>query len=103
MRLRGPKIPRSQGTEVRTIEAKVTYQNIGRMAQGKEVGMVTGMIPECSQSVQRWSRVSGVRVEIHGYDSVAECNWSRGLDGMVSQTQSWVRVEDWVGGPRWYW
>src|SRR6266581_3088818 len=36
------------------------------MAQGKEVGMVTRMILECSQSVWRWSRV---RVEIHGYDS----------------------------------
>src|SRR6266705_2361616 len=68
-RLRGPKIPRSGGAKVRTIEARVTYQNIGKMAQGKEVGVVTGMVLECSQSVRRWSGVSGVRVEIHGYDS----------------------------------
>src|SRR6266700_3024907 len=68
-RLRGPKIPRSGGAKVRTIEARVTYQNIGKMAQGSELGVVTGMVLECSQSVQRWSRVSGVRVEIHGYDT----------------------------------
>jgi len=68
-RLRGLKIPRSGGTKVQTIEARVTYQNIGRMAQGKEAGVVTGMIPECSWSVWRWSGVSGMRVEIHGYDT----------------------------------
>src|SRR6266581_444251 len=68
-RLRGPKIPRSRGTKVRTIEARVTYQNIGKMAQGSEPGVVTGMVPECSQRVRRWSRVSGVGVEIHGYDT----------------------------------
>src|SRR6266705_4333951 len=67
-RLRGPKIPRSRGTEVRTIEARVTYQNIGKMAQGSEPGVVTGMVPECSWSVWRWSRVSEVGVEVHGYD-----------------------------------
>src|SRR6266571_4187743 len=69
LRLRGPKIPRSGGTEVQTIEARVTYQNIGKMAQGSELGVVTRMVPECSRSVWRWSGVSGVRVEIHGYDS----------------------------------
>src|SRR6266581_6466194 len=68
-RLRGPKIPRSGGTKVRTIEARVTYQNIGKMAQGSEPGVVTGMVPECSQSVWRWSGVSEVGVEVHGYDS----------------------------------
>src|SRR6266581_4838626 len=68
-RSQGPRIPRSGGTKVQTIEAKVTYQNIGRMAQGKEVGVVTGMVLECSQSVWRWSRMSGVRIGIHEYDS----------------------------------
>src|SRR6266581_4515533 len=68
-RLRGPKIPRSGGTKVRTIEARVTYQNIRKMAQGSEPGVVTRMVLECSWSVQRWSRVSGVGVEIHGYDT----------------------------------
>src|SRR6266705_83450 len=74
--------PRSGGTEVRTIEAKDTYQNIGRMAQGEEVGVVTGMIPECSWRVWRCSGVSGVRVRIHGYDS-----WVRKKCRM-----DWVRV-----------
>src|SRR6266705_5841115 len=68
-RLRGPKIPRSGGTEVQTIEARITYQNIGKMAWGSEPGVVTGMVPECSQSVQRWSGVSEVGVEVHGYDT----------------------------------
>src|SRR6266581_3487010 len=36
------------------------------MAQGSELGVVTGMVLECSQSVWRWS---GVRVEIHGCDN----------------------------------
>src|SRR6266581_1691537 len=67
-KLQGLKIPRSGGTEVRTIEARVTYQNIGKMAQGSEPGVVTRMVLECSRSVQRWSRVSRVGVEIHGYD-----------------------------------
>src|SRR6266705_6320415 len=70
-RLRGPKIPRSRGTEVRTIEARVTYQNIRKVAQGSEPGVVTRMVPECSRSVWRWSGVSRVGVEIHGYDT---CN-----------------------------
>src|SRR6266581_8030864 len=69
-RLRGPKIPRSGGTKVRTIEARVTYQNIGKMAQGSEPGVITGMVLECSQSVWRWSGVSEVGVEVHGYDMV---------------------------------
>src|SRR6266581_4072838 len=68
-RLRGLKILRSGGTEVRTIEARVTYQNIGKMAWGSELGVVTGMVLECSRSVQRWSGVSEVGVEVHGYDS----------------------------------
>src|SRR6266705_2407857 len=68
-RLQGPKILRSRGTKVRTIEARVTYQNIGKMAQGSEPGVVTGMVPECSRRVWRWGGVSGVGVEIHGYDS----------------------------------
>src|SRR6266705_5057559 len=74
-RLRGLKIPRSRGTEVRTIEARVTYQNIGKMAQGSELGVVTRMVPECSQRVWRWGRVSGVGVEIHGYDSMIVNNY----------------------------
>src|SRR6266705_1974370 len=73
-RLRGPKIPRSRGTEVRTIEARVTYQNIGKMAQGSELGVVTRMVPECSQSVWRWSGVSEVGVEVHGYDTTPDWN-----------------------------
>src|SRR6266571_803997 len=68
LRLRGPKIPRSGGTEVQTIEARVTYQNIGKMAQGSELGVVTGVVPECSQSVRRWNGVSEVGVEVYGYD-----------------------------------
>src|SRR6266700_3912967 len=63
-RLRGPKILRSGGTDVQTIEARVTYQNIGKMAQGSELGVVTRMVLECSRSVWRWSGVSGVRVEM---------------------------------------
>ena len=59
-RLRGPKIPRSRGTEVQTIEVRVTYQNIGKVAQGSELGVVTGMVPECSQSAPG---VSGGGVE----------------------------------------
>src|SRR6266700_3973213 len=69
-RLRGLKILRSRGTEVRTIEARVTYQNIGKMAQGSEPGVVTGMVLECSRSVWRWSGVSEVGVEVHGYDNI---------------------------------
>src|SRR6266581_1591142 len=72
LRLRGLKIPRSRGTEVRTIEARVTYQNIGKMAQGSELGVVTGMVLECSQRVRRWGGVSGVGVEIHVYDSITQ-------------------------------
>jgi len=45
------------------------------MAQGKEAGVVTRMILECSQSVWRCSGVSGVRERIHGYDkSPASCS-----------------------------
>src|SRR6266581_854361 len=66
---RDSETPRSGGTKVRTIEARVTYQNIGKMAWGSGPGVITGMVPECSWSVQRWSGVSGVRVEIHGYDT----------------------------------
>ena len=59
-RLQGPKIPRSGGTEVRTIEARVTYQNIGKMAQGSEPGGGqrdgTGVLPECPEVEWRgWS------------------------------------------------
>src|SRR6266705_3228416 len=68
-RLRGLKIPRSGGTEVRTIEARVTYQNIGKMAWGSGPGVITGMVLECSRSVRRWSGVSEVGVEVHGYDT----------------------------------
>src|SRR6266581_7098587 len=69
-RLRGLKIPRSGGTKVQTIEARVTYQNIEKMAQGSEPGVVTRMVLECSRSVQRWSGVSEVGVEVHGYDNI---------------------------------
>src|SRR6266581_5089614 len=78
-RLRGPKIPRSGGTEVRTIEARVTYQNIGKMAWGSEPGVVTRMVPECSWSVRRWSGVSEVGVEVHGYDNDPDSSSKREL------------------------
>ena len=66
---RDSETPRSEDPEVRTIEARVTYQNIGKMAWGSGLGVITGMVPECSWSVWRWSRVSGVGVEIHRYDT----------------------------------
>src|SRR6266700_5165527 len=72
-RLQGLKILRSGGTKVRTIEARVTYQNIRKMAWGSEPGVVTRMVLECSRSVRRWSRVSEVGVEVHGYDTHVIC------------------------------